>query len=140
MTTTIKPDQAAWFSAYLTVADMQESIAFYRDAFGFSLTGKMEDEEKGIVHTEWTHQEQVIFMAAPEGVTEGGEKAPGAMGGVWPLTFYVYVPDVDAHYETAKAAGAKVGGPPKDQFWGDRSYEVADPSGYRWMFATASAN
>jgi uncharacterized glyoxalase superfamily protein PhnB len=46
----------------------------------------------------------------------------------------VYVPDVDAHYERARAAGARIVMGLRDQFWGDRTYEALDLEGHRWRF------
>ena len=48
---------------------------------------------------------------------------------------YVYVDDVDKHFEQAKEAGAKILQEPKDQVYGDRSYGVEDPEGHHWYFA-----
>ena len=48
---------------------------------------------------------------------------------------YVFVEDVDAHCDRARAAGAKVMLPPADQPWGDRMYCAADHEGQFWMFA-----
>jgi PhnB protein len=36
----------------------------------------------------------------------------------------------------AVAAGAKVLIPVKDQFWGDRTARIADPSGHVWTIAS----
>jgi len=49
---------------------------------------------------------------------------------------YVYVDDVDAHFERAKAAGAEILKPPEDQEYGDRRYDVTAPEGHRWYFAS----
>jgi uncharacterized glyoxalase superfamily protein PhnB len=48
---------------------------------------------------------------------------------------YVYVEDVDAHYQHAAAAGATIVTEIQDQPWGDRLYQVADPEGHQWTFA-----
>jgi uncharacterized glyoxalase superfamily protein PhnB len=48
---------------------------------------------------------------------------------------YVYVDDVDAHCETAKAAGAEILEPPADQPFGDRIYLARDLEGHEWYFA-----
>ena len=45
----------------------------------------------------------------------------------------VYVEDVDAHAERARAAGAEILRGPVDEFYG-RIYAVADLEGHRWMF------
>ena len=48
---------------------------------------------------------------------------------------YVYVDDVDKHFERAREAGATILEEPKDQFYGDRRYGAADPEGHHWYFA-----
>jgi PhnB protein len=49
---------------------------------------------------------------------------------------YFYVPDADATYQRAIAAGATSGMAPMDMFYGDRSGSVKDPSGNTWFIAT----
>ena len=49
---------------------------------------------------------------------------------------YVYVPDVDAVYKRAIAAGARSLNEVADQFYGDRSGGFEDPAGNFWWVAT----
>ena len=51
------------------------------------------------------------------------------------MLVYIYVADVDAHFEQARATGATIVEPPADQVYGDRRYTALDPEGHRWMFA-----
>ncbi len=53
-----------------------------------------------------------------------------------PATLYLYVADVDATYRRALEAGATSLSAPADQFYGDRSAGVVDPTGNRWYIAT----
>jgi PhnB protein len=53
-----------------------------------------------------------------------------------PVVIYVYVEDVDAVAERAVAAGAKILMPVKNQFWGDRTGRIVDPSGHVWTIST----
>ena len=53
-----------------------------------------------------------------------------------PVVIYVYVEDVDKAIERAVAAGAKVLLPVKDQFWGDRTGRIVDPSGHVWTISS----
>ena len=46
------------------------------------------------------------------------------------------VPDADAVYNAAVAAGATPGMPMGDQFWGDRSGCITDPFGHNWFIST----
>src|SRR5882762_657153 len=45
-----------------------------------------------------------------------------------PVVIYVYVEDVDKVMERAVAAGATILMPVKNQFWGDRTGRIVDPS------------
>jgi PhnB protein len=53
-----------------------------------------------------------------------------------PVVIYVYVDDVDQTVERAIAAGATLLSPVQNQFWGDRTGWVMDPSGHVWTIAT----
>jgi PhnB protein len=53
-----------------------------------------------------------------------------------PVVLYVYVEDVDQVVERAATAGAKVLMPVQDQFYGDRTAWIMDPSGHVWTVAT----
>ena len=53
-----------------------------------------------------------------------------------PVVIYVYVEDVDKVTERAMAAGARVLLPAKNQFWGDRTSRIIDPSGHVWTIST----
>jgi uncharacterized glyoxalase superfamily protein PhnB len=48
----------------------------------------------------------------------------------------LFLPDADAGWAKALAAGCKVVSPIRDQFWGDRYGEVEDPFGFVWAIAT----
>jgi PhnB protein len=65
-----------------------------------------------------------IEMGDSEGATE-----PMRTG------FYLYVPDADALYEQAVAAGATPLSPPADQSYGDRVGSVMDAQGITWFIA-----
>jgi PhnB protein len=52
------------------------------------------------------------------------------------VVIYVYVEDVDAVVERAVAAGARVLLAVKNQFWGDRTGRIIDPSGHVWTISS----
>lgn len=62
-------------------------------------------------------------------------KTPRALGGV-NQGIYVYVEDIDAHFERAKAAGAEVVRGLEETDYGSREYTVRDPEGNLWAFGT----
>ena len=53
-----------------------------------------------------------------------------------PVVIFVYVADVDQAVERAVAMGAQILMPPQDQFWGDRTARIIDPSGHVWTVAS----
>jgi len=57
-----------------------------------------------------------------------------------PMSFYLYVPAVDAVYEKALQAGAISVLEPADQFYGDRCAGVQDPAGNTWWIASRLEN
>jgi PhnB protein len=70
-----------------------------------------------------------------EEMAKDGYRGPQALGGT-PVSLLVYVPDVDAAFARAVAAGATAQRPVADQFYGDRSGVLVDPFGHVWSLAT----
>ena len=61
---------------------------------------------------------------------------PPLAEGRLPLHMHLYVPDADATFNQAVAAGAEITMPIADQFWGDRYGQVRDPFGFNWAIGT----
>jgi predicted enzyme related to lactoylglutathione lyase len=72
-----------------------------------------------------------IMFLADEFPQQGGF-GPGATS---PVTLHLYVTDADAAFARAVEAGAKVGMPLADMFWGDRYGKLIDPFGHHWSIA-----
>jgi len=62
-------------------------------------------------------------------------RAP-APDGSSPVVMYVHVEGVDQTVARAIAGGARVLLPVQNQFWGDRTACIMDPSGHVWTIAT----
>jgi uncharacterized glyoxalase superfamily protein PhnB len=56
--------------------------------------------------------------------------------GVGTQAIFVHVPNPDAHYQVAKAAGAEITRELEDQPWGSREYGVKDIEGHEYWFGT----
>jgi PhnB protein len=56
--------------------------------------------------------------------------------GTSPIVVLVYVEDVDRSVAEATALGGTVLVPEQNQFWGDRTARVMDPSGHVWTLAS----
>jgi PhnB protein len=66
-----------------------------------------------------------------------GEGAEGGLMPVRPAAFHVYVPDVDAAFQRALAAGGESLGDPADRPYGERAGFVKDRFGNHWYIATS---
>ena len=66
-------------------------------------------------------------------IGEGGREGIVAFA---PAAFHVHVPDVDAVYDRAMAAGAKSLGAPQDHTYGERAGYIEDGFGNHWYIAT----
>lgn len=126
-------------SLYLTVRDPAESLAFYEAAFGFRPHGDTMKDDAGRIQHAGMRRGDAAIMFAPE-PGDGSMRAPVSSGATDSLTFYVYVPDVDALANQAVGAGANMLQAPADQFWGDRIAIFRCPNGYHWTFATHVAD
>ncbi len=70
----------------------------------------------------------------------GGGPDVSWFGESHPMAFHIYVPDVDAAYDRALAAGAVSLQAPANQPWGERTANVKDPSGNNWYIATCQGD
>ena len=66
---------------------------------------------------------------------EDGISSPQALGSSTQM-LAVYVESPDAHFERAKAEGARILYPPTDTGFGSREYHVLDLEGHPWTFGT----
>jgi PhnB protein len=115
---------------YLLYEDVADALDFLSRAFGFREVLRIADEQGTVNHAEMELGEGSIMMGDP-GPDFVSPKRASRLG----AQVYVYVDDVDAHFDRAKAAGATIVREPKDEEFGDRRYDADDPEGNRWSFA-----
>lgn len=108
---------------YLTVQRAEQLVEFIKTAFDgveiFRTIGSA-----GGLHAEVVIGESKLMIGGYEGVEEK------------PAALHLYVPDADAVYQRALAAGGTSIEEPVDQFYGDREAGVKDPTGNVWYIAT----
>ncbi|MBK8503418.1 MAG: VOC family protein [Saprospiraceae bacterium] len=117
----------------MTVQGCDQAIEFYKKAFGATEKLRLLMPNGLIGHAEIAIEGSLLMMA--EENPEWGTKSPKTLGGS-PMTFGLYVPDVDKAFQKAIDAGATAITPVKDKFYGDRVGQVLDPFGYQWMITT----
>ncbi|MCX5379884.1 VOC family protein [Streptomyces sp. NBC_00091] len=117
---------------HIMVADADAALSFYTRAFGAVEDFRLDAPGGGVLHAEIRIGEAVLMLGDADG---GPFSSPAALGGT-SAALHVYVPDVDALVRTAVAAGAELLQEPADQFHGDRTAVLRDPSGHVWVFLT----
>ena len=127
------PDGYGTVTPYLIVNGAARAIEFYQQAFGARETSRMARPDGRIGHAEIMIGDSHVMLADEH--PEIGARGPQSIGGS-PVTFLLYVADVDAQVERAVKAGAKLVRPVADQFYGDRTGGVEDPFGHVWYIAT----
>ena len=124
------PENTPRITPYLLYENVSGAIDWLTSAFGFVERMRVPGPDGKPAHAEMRLADGVVMMGCP-----GPEyQNPKRLGHVT-QNLYVYVDDVDAHFERAKKAGARILEEPKDQFYGDRRYGAVDPEGHQWYFA-----
>ncbi len=127
------PDSSSVMIPMLVCCDVAAATDFCKTTFGAEELGRRTGPDGTVVH--------VLLTIGPAMVIIEGEwptlasRAPQPDGSS-PVVIFVYVEDVDKVLERAVAAGAKILLPVKNQFWGDRTGRIIDPSGHVWTIAT----
>jgi uncharacterized glyoxalase superfamily protein PhnB len=112
-------------------ADIRAGHDFLVEVLGFTSGGVVEDGDGHVVHAEVRAGTARIWLH----LAAGGLATPRQTGTPTAGTV-VYVADVDAHFEAARAKGATIRREPTDEDYGQREYGVEDPEGHPWYIAT----
>lgn len=127
------PDGYHTATIYLITSGAAKAIEFYKQAFGATEVLRLDSPDGTIGHAEIKIGDSIIMLA--DEFPQMGHKSPKSLGGS-PAGICLYFENVDEVFERAVAAGGKVVRPVMDQFYGDRSGTIEDPSGHNWTIAT----
>src|SRR5262249_37520982 len=122
----------------LRYRDAPRMIAWLCDAFGFTRHAVYEDDQGGVAHAQLALGLGLIMLgSAREGDDPFGrlQQLPDALGGTT-QSAYLVVPDADAVYRRAKAAGAEIVIDIKDEDYGGRGFSCRDPEHHLWNIGT----
>jgi PhnB protein len=132
MATQVKPVPEGYhtITPYLVVDGAEKIIRFAKEAFGAQpVFEPMMRPDGKVMHAELKIGDSVVMIA------DTSERAQATSD-----MLHLYVPNVDAVYQKAIKAGGKSLMEPMDQFYGDRSGSIMDPTGNRWFIATHVEN
>lgn len=119
------PDGFHTVTPYLTIQGVPKLLDFLKRGLGAEVIQEMKAPDGSVMHAQARIGDSIIMM--------------GEAGGQWPpmpSNLYLYVPDVDALYRRALAAGGTSIRELTDEFYGDRVGGVKDPVGNNWWIAT----
>ena len=118
---------------YLCFKDASAAIEFYKKVFGATEVMRLTEPSGKIGHAEIRIGNSRIMMS--DEYAEYGALSPESLGGS-AVKMNLSVADVDAVVKQAVAANARIVRPVEDQFYGERSGQIADPFGYTWIVST----
>lgn len=120
-----KPDGYTSVAPYLIVPDAARTIDFLVQTFAAEPLRRFARPGGGIMHAEVRIDDTVLMLA------DNTAQSPPT-----PYNVHIYVPDVDATYRRALAAGATSVQEPGRSDDPDRRGGVQDASGVTWWIAT----
>jgi PhnB protein len=134
MTATLKgiPDGASVVIPRLFCRDLVAEIEFCAAAFGAVERNRRPGADGKPAHALVTIGPAMVMIESEwPGVANRAPSSDGSSS----VALYVYVENVDETVSRAEVAGAKTLMAPSDQFWGDRTAWIMDPSGHVWTVA-----
>ena len=127
------PFDAQSLQASLTVGDVRRSVAWYREALGFT------------VHREYERGGRLIAVALSAGTArilvtqDDGSKGTDRVKGEGFSLQFTTSQDIDRIAQRAKDAGAVLDTEPTDA-WGVRVFRLRDPDGFRLVVSSPRAD
>jgi len=133
MTTHPMSEGVHTLNPHLICAGAAEAIDFYTRAFGARELMRMAMPDGKLMHASLVIGDSRLMLY--DEMPNWGALGPKSRGGT-SVTIHLQVPNVDAVFAQAIAAGATVKMPVADMFWGDRYGVLIDPFGHEWSVAT----
>src|ERR1700687_3221848 len=117
---------------YLTCRNAAAAIDFYTKVLGAKELMRMPGPDGRVMHAELQIGDSRLML---------NDECPGIAAAPPPdavpsSVVFLYSENVDALFELAAAAGARVDMPLSVMFWGDRFGKFTDPFGHQWAVAT----
>jgi PhnB protein len=126
----LKPAIKTQVIPYIFYRDVPAALDWLARAFGF--TEVLRHPTPHGMHAEMTLDGQLIMMG--QGSTDWRMQSPSETK-VATMGIFIYLNEVDAHYERARDAGAEIVKAPYDEPYG-RAYTARDLDGHPWFFTT----
>jgi PhnB protein len=126
------PEGFTSVTPYVVMDDTAAAIEFYKKALGAEEIMRLPAPDGNVMYAEILIGNARMMMGLP--CPEWGGKSAKSFGGS-PVSFFVYVENVEATFKKAKDAGMSVKKEIEDMFWGDRMGTLTDPFDVDWTIA-----
>ena len=121
----------------LRYRDAPAAIEWLCRVFGFEKHAVYPGPDNTIGHAELTLGGGMIMLGSEKDDAHGRRfKSPDDVGGFETRSAYIIVPDAEAVYARAQAAGAIILRAIQDTDYGSREFTVKDPEGHSWSVGT----
>jgi PhnB protein len=117
---------------YLSVDGGLAAMEFYKKAFGARELLRRVTPNGKLIHGRLRIGDSIVLLS--DVFPDSRTAAPGSIG-TTTVTLHIYSKDVDALWDRAVAAGAKVAMVLENQFWGERYGQLVDPFGHHWSLS-----
>ena len=126
------PEGFTSVTPYVVMDDPSAVIDFYKKALGAEEILRLPAPDGAVMYAEIKVGNARMMLGCP--CPEWGGKSAKSLGGS-PVSFYLYVEDIEAIFSKAKNAGMSVKKGIEDMFWGDRMGTLTDPFNVDWTIA-----
>ena len=113
--------------------DARVAIQSLCATFGFSELFSVPESGPTVRHAQLRLGTNVVMLGSVR--PDDGMASPQVLGAAT-QALYVYVEDLDAHFERARSAGARIVSPPEATDFGSREYHALDVEGHLWTFGS----
>ena len=120
-------------TVHLAIDGAAKYADFLTRAFGAVEVSRSPGPGGKLMHVQMRIADSMVMFADDFSAEFG---MPPLAKGRMPFHMHLYVPDADATWNQAVAAGCSITMPISDQFWGDRYGHLLDPFGVSWAIAS----
>lgn len=121
----------------LRYRDAHAAIDWLCKAFGFQKQAVYDDEQGGVAHAQLVYGNGMLMLGSVRDNDFGRHLLqPDEASGRETQCPCVIVKDCKAHYEQAKAAGARIIDDYAEKDYGGAGYSCRDPEGHLWWFGS----
>lgn len=131
------PSQNGTMFPGLRYKDAASAIEWLCNVLGFEKKLVVPGEDGSIVHAQLNLGSGIIMLGSVNENEYGKHvKPPSMVNNVNTQVAYIYIENIDAHYETAKAGGAEMVVELREEEYGGKYYLCRDPKGFLWSIGS----